>query len=383
MDLGSGKGYLSTQLSLQCRLPVIGIDSQPHNTSGAAQRAVKLERRWESLVRHEQKKLEKETVHLAEILQEMTEKCSLSVGETSGTAKGQPACVDNGHGLEGKSATGMHDSGSNSTETESKSNMKLNICQKNQKPGQRSTHQPDNNNPDMVELPRTEVKQTETETQTTQSKVTPSKNTMEMPVTEETQTATQTQTRPSKTKSQNTLEAPVTEETQTNTPTRTRPSKAPPPSRSVAVTMVVSPATRLVEVVREWGPSLSPHTPAHTARLLLAGLHTCGALAPSMLRLFVRDAAVRTMCGVGCCYQLMRERFGDCAGDWQDHRTDRDVGMSEPEEGGCVDEGDFPLSSALLDRRMAAGRVALNVASLSLQRMTQSSAQVGCPDFST
>ena len=38
VDLGSGKGYLSSTLALQHGLDVIGIDSQQGNTHGAIQR---------------------------------------------------------------------------------------------------------------------------------------------------------------------------------------------------------------------------------------------------------------------------------------------------------------------------------------------------------
>jgi hypothetical protein len=43
--------------------------------------------------------------------------------------------------------------------------------------------------------------------------------------------------------------------------------------------------------------------------IYIVGLHTCGPLAPSMLRLFVKDSSVKALCGVGCCYQQMEECF--------------------------------------------------------------------------
>ena len=39
-------------------------------------------------------------------------------------------------------------------------------------------------------------------------------------------------------------------------------------------------------------------------------------------------------------------------------------------------KGDFPLSTVLLERRMSIGRVALNVASLALPRLTQADGEV-------
>ena len=38
-----------------------------------------------------------------------------------------------------------------------------------------------------------------------------------------------------------------------------------------------------------------------------AGLHTCGDLAPTMLRSFTEWGQVRAFCGVGCCYNLLTQ----------------------------------------------------------------------------
>ncbi|KAJ8315616.1 hypothetical protein KUTeg_007766 [Tegillarca granosa] len=52
VDMGSGKGYLSTQLALQYGLVVIGIDAMSINTDGAQKRAGKLVKHWNGLVRN-------------------------------------------------------------------------------------------------------------------------------------------------------------------------------------------------------------------------------------------------------------------------------------------------------------------------------------------
>lgn len=41
----------------------------------------------------------------------------------------------------------------------------------------------------------------------------------------------------------------------------------------------------------------------------LVGLHTCGNLASSSLRLFVANPRVNLLCNVGCCYHLLEEEF--------------------------------------------------------------------------
>ncbi|XP_065807168.1 methyltransferase-like protein 25 isoform X1 [Labrus bergylta] len=42
---------------------------------------------------------------------------------------------------------------------------------------------------------------------------------------------------------------------------------------------------------------------------VMVGLHTCGDLAPSTLRMFVAKAELAAVCSVGCCYHLLSEEF--------------------------------------------------------------------------
>ncbi|CAH1400741.1 unnamed protein product [Nezara viridula] len=48
IDIGDGKGYLSSYLSLVYKLQVLGLDSSTNLTQGAAERANKLQKRWNS-----------------------------------------------------------------------------------------------------------------------------------------------------------------------------------------------------------------------------------------------------------------------------------------------------------------------------------------------
>lgn len=41
----------------------------------------------------------------------------------------------------------------------------------------------------------------------------------------------------------------------------------------------------------------------------MVGLHTCGDLAPSTLRMFVSKPELVAVCSVGCCYHLLSEEF--------------------------------------------------------------------------
>lgn len=79
-------------------------------------------------------------------------------------------------------------------------------------------------------------------------------------------------------------------------------------------------------------------------KVLLTGLHTCGNLAASCLRLFVENAdAVEAIVNVSCCYHLIDEEF---INDPPWHRQVRNL---ETVPG-------FPMSSYLRKRRFHLGR---------------------------
>lgn len=99
----------------------------------------------------------------------------------------------------------------------------------------------------------------------------------------------------------------------------------------IAVTTFVSPDTKLTDLVKSLADSLCIDKACSgnlTLRPFLTGLHTCGSLATSMLRLFIQDGAVRAMCGVGCCYHLMQERFVDESGCCEGSKGVRDSRFS-------------------------------------------------------
>ncbi|XP_068442679.1 probable methyltransferase-like protein 25 isoform X2 [Clinocottus analis] len=85
---------------------------------------------------------------------------------------------------------------------------------------------------------------------------------------------------------------------------------------------------------------------------VMVGLHTCGNLAPSTLRMFVAKPELAAVCSVGCCYHLLSEEF-DPAGQ-------------ECLPGVCG----FPLSQFLRDRSWFCGRNARMSACLALERVS-------------
>ncbi|XP_043093900.1 methyltransferase-like protein 25 [Puntigrus tetrazona] len=85
---------------------------------------------------------------------------------------------------------------------------------------------------------------------------------------------------------------------------------------------------------------------------VLVGLHTCGDLASSTLRMFRAKQELRAVCSVGCCYHLLSEEFD------QDRR-------------GCVHTAfGFPMSQYLKAQACFCGRNARMSACLALERVS-------------
>ncbi|XP_017270330.1 methyltransferase-like protein 25 [Kryptolebias marmoratus] len=85
---------------------------------------------------------------------------------------------------------------------------------------------------------------------------------------------------------------------------------------------------------------------------VVVGLHTCGDLAASTLRMFVAKAELAAVCSVGCCYHLLSEEF--------------DPAVQERSQTACG----FPLSQYLRDRAWFCGRNARMSACLALERVS-------------
>ncbi|XP_019620905.1 PREDICTED: methyltransferase-like protein 25 [Branchiostoma belcheri] len=82
-------------------------------------------------------------------------------------------------------------------------------------------------------------------------------------------------------------------------------------------------------------------------RLLLTGLHTCGDLCPTMLRLFVTCPQAAVLCSVGCCYNL----------------------LTEQQTGAATEKYGFPLSQLLQTRGVTLGRTARMLSCQAVERI--------------
>ncbi|CAL1527177.1 unnamed protein product [Lymnaea stagnalis] len=129
----------------------------------------------------------------------------------------------------------------------------------------------------------------------------------------------------------------------------------------VPITKFVHPEMNLRQVIQQHAPHLFAGT---QAKLLLTGLHTCGSLAVTMMRLFVQDPGAAGLCCVGCCYQLMEE-------------PDKNSSTQISED---VVHCHFPVSHYGQQLDLHLGRNARNLASQSVHRI-QASGQLQGGDF--
>lgn len=67
IDVGDGKGYLSSRLNLEFHLKVLGIDGNYRNTKEAEKRNQQLSKKWKALVTKEAKKKSIETLNIEEL----------------------------------------------------------------------------------------------------------------------------------------------------------------------------------------------------------------------------------------------------------------------------------------------------------------------------
>jgi len=92
------------------------------------------------------------------------------------------------------------------------------------------------------------------------------------------------------------------------------------------------------------------------SNVMLAGLHTCGNLAASSIRLFVKDPDnIRCLVNVGCCYNLIAEEF-ETRPSW----------LEEPPGSGDIG---FPMSACLREQQFVLGRNARMLATQPPDRM--------------
>lgn len=85
-----------------------------------------------------------------------------------------------------------------------------------------------------------------------------------------------------------------------------QPRSTPAKSNYVPITHFVTNETDLMQLVTDHFPFEGD---AECGNFMLAGLHTCGNLGASIMRLFASNSDLGILCNIGCCYHLLEEDY--------------------------------------------------------------------------
>lgn len=305
IDVGSGKGYLSSYLSMQYGLSVYGIDSSTTNTIGANERNRKLERYWKVYQRQtkpptqisEPEHPKEEQMHNVENVTEIKEQVGL-VGEQEKRTE-----TLRGHGqslIQTPISTTFGDS---------------EIYNKNNGETSAETFRSDEyygSENAFLEFLSTDAM--EVASQERQNKYLDDKE----------------------------------KERRKNAGLEAKAKRIKEANLYSPITLHVTSTTELHDIASDVKDSM------------VVGLHTCGDLASSTLRIFITKPEIKAVCSVGCCYHLLSEEF--------ELLDNKEVSSQGP--------WGFPMSQYLRSCAWHCGRNARMSACLPFERVTFGHAQL-------
>lgn len=114
-------------------------------------------------------------------------------------------------------------------------------------------------------------------------------------------------------------------------------------------------STKFISDDTDLGNIIESHYPDFSNKMGMMGLHTCGNLAPSSIKIFFATSSAKFLCNVGCCYHGLEEEF---------YRNPYLKADEEP----SLAPG-FPMSAILKERKFWLGRNARILASQPLGRL--------------
>jgi len=269
VDLGSGKGYLSQYLSLRHGVSVVGIDSQDTNTKNAEKRNAKTLKIWHFLLRKaNSQKGSGKALDEASCLGQDQNSCSFcnrqNITPVLNSCEHEPTTCE-----------------SSVSETKTQNPLSTNETKTNgiSTPAAVST---ENHNDLKSSLSKkSSCHKQKTLLQNTGEKLENNDNNY------------YDNQLNSKLSATNHFQDDL-ERDETDDKFRTYASYQP-------VTKFVSTEVKIVEQI---GTLLSEEG---SDGLVLVGLHTCGDLAPTAIKIFLNDCHVKALCLVGCCYHLLSQ----------------------------------------------------------------------------
>ncbi|XP_061173061.1 probable methyltransferase-like protein 25 [Saccostrea echinata] len=361
MDLGSGKGYLSTHLAFQHKLCVIGVDAQNINTKGATKRADILSRQWEGITRNEvlradkvepgklgkkKKKLMKKLDVEKDIQQQKDFKksddlhCGISdelltdfshLFENSGKICDGNMCGDGKAILTGDSSD-LTEKFQNSINITENSNEDVGKGKRSKSHIKIKTDIEFVDCDDISNSSNIPVKKKNTKSSTLKAN--------HFPVTMYIHTDSNL--------------SDIVGKTLTQYSAHTE-GKGTSSKDFCGISSAKQSISDMIEVCSDTDCS-DDQKWSEKNSLMLTGLHTCGGLGSNILRLFVKSEDAKVLCNVACCYHLMSEEF---------------VASPFKEKEDMIEAPGFPLSDFLRRNKVGIGRQARNLASQSINRRAQ------------
>ncbi|XP_071114458.1 probable methyltransferase-like protein 25 [Haliotis cracherodii] len=340
VDLGSGKGYLSTQLCYEFNHHVIGIDSSSTNTEGATKRAGRLDKEWGARKKQPVKSKKNSQRHEGHPSNFFSDKSTRKDFKTkSSSFESKCSSCDINELSDSFIAFNVHDVDGAMEDTLHAENADI-------KPSDQTTHDHCSTSKNVCPKKVFENTVRINKYRSINNELSVADNTSNSSV-EHSESLCNSESTEKHKCSQSSLNNSST--LGIHSTTKDRPKE----ERFVPLTKFVDCNMKLMESVKESVVELG--LDPDKARMLLTGLHTCGGLGSSLLRLFVNSPSVAVMCNVACCYHLLEEEL--VAGPFGDD-------ASAP----CVNS-DFPMSSYLQEGQIGLGKAARNIACLSVHRM--------------
>lgn len=302
VDLGSGKGYLSTHLAFQHKLSVIGVDAQTINTKGASKRADILSRQWEGLTRNEilraQKAIpgklgKKKKKELKKI------ECAGGFRQKEDNKKSSDVISDIPDDIFNDFSNFFEEQKKSVNGNEKDERLDLNLSSQIQEISCIPTKKILS---DQVEANDSDVVKVKEESKFGGS----DRASVERPVKKNTKSSALKANHFPITTFIN-IDSDLSEIVREALTLKSSQPETGSTSEENTGGMSTEPTVTAGLPVDSG--STESLTIKEKSRLMLTGLHTCGALGSNILRLFVNSENVKVLCNVACCYHLMSEKF--------------------------------------------------------------------------
>ncbi|KFP87427.1 Methyltransferase-like 25, partial [Acanthisitta chloris] len=254
IDIGSGKGYLSSFLSMQYNLQVYGIDSSNSNTNGAHERNRKLRKHWRAYQSRGRANLKSQSLEKANDRPAESETKYKTINETLLNNANSLQSQDQAITQDFIPSCGFTEMATSETSIETDADMATRTQSHERKLSEEVLDILNVLPADAVELSSSSHCDCGElcEEQKVQRKITSLK---------------------------------------------TKASKLSESNLYFPLTSCITAETELSDII------------ADLQNCMIVGLHTCGDLAANTLRIFTAKPEIKAVCSVGCCYHLLSEQF--------------------------------------------------------------------------